>query len=100
MTDAEWLTEKLNSVKDESTPEYTVEMCQDIIRRTLRWPGVASWRLLLSDILKITELSRDDKDRVLLIAEDFYDFAMNYHKDPRNRNGEWRNNNGRRKLYC
>lgn len=90
MTDAKWLAEKLNSVKNESTPEYTIEMCNDLIWHTFKWPGVASWRLLLSDIWKVSELSQDNKDRLILIAEDIYGFAMRWHKDPRNRNGDWR----------
>ena len=90
ITDEEWLAEKLNSVKNKNTPEYTAEMCRDLIRHTFRWPGVTSWRLLLSDVWKVAQLSQDNKNQLILMAEDIYGFAMRYHKDSRNKNGDWR----------
>ena len=78
---AEWLEEKLNSVKDESTPEYTYEKCQDIICSPANWFDVKRCRTLFNDIWKVAQLSPEDGNKIIDISEDLYVLAMEEHED-------------------
>lgn len=76
----EWLEEKLNSVKDESTPEYTYDMCQDIIMNPVEWFDVKSCSTLYEDLWRIAQLSPEDGNKLIDISEDLYVLAMEEHE--------------------